>query len=291
MPDPRPLSSPHGRSGSLRGDVHAGRAHPERLGRSCRVSRSARFRQTAAKGAGMAPARQRLFAAFGKPEIGDRIVRRFGMPVHPHPQNVAGPFHLARSERTNLCTRPRCPHVVLTTFAPRRTGVTDVDPSRNVSAASIPEISSSGCAPVCMKRTTDFNGRSAHQSSMSPRAGAVCLRFGLVWRSASKLLRLLGYLGVKAWLTTRAAAPSVAVIRPEAPRISRGSLRLGTVRHGAFGQTDSADQVIQNIVGHRAAKDDCLRVEQVLDDCDGRGQGFDGPVQPALQAKCGLRPL
>ena len=68
----------------------------------------------------MAPMPKRLLAAFREPEIADRIVRRFGMPVHPHGENVAGRMHLAGAQRAK---RGAClaAQVVLPTFAARRT--------------------------------------------------------------------------------------------------------------------------------------------------------------------------
>ena len=81
----------------------------------------------AGEGAGVAPLAQRLDPAFGKAEIGDRVVRGLRMPVHPHVEHVAGALHLAGAQSAEVGPRLGA-DVVLPAFAAGRAGVGQVDP-------------------------------------------------------------------------------------------------------------------------------------------------------------------
>ncbi len=109
---------------------------------------------------------------------------RVSVPLFENPKSTIGSSGLSDSQYilmprisqalsiSAVLSAPRSPESSLPMSfcppSPRFAHAKDrLNPSRMPSAASIADVSSSGWAPVFMKRTTDVSGLRAHQSSMT----------------------------------------------------------------------------------------------------------------------------
>ena len=182
------------------------------------------------------PLFQGFDAAFGEAEIGDRVVWRVAVPIHPHPQDIAGALHLTGSQRTQRRARFGA-DVVLAALAPGRTGIGQVDPIAKRQCRQHAGYFIVGMSAGLHEPDHGFQRPERPPQRHNARRRAVVVDPVLRGGRHHRALGWLTISGTKARLTTSAAAPKVAVMRPDFPRNNRGislSGRLATDRAGRW---------------------------------------------------------
>lgn len=175
----------------------------------------------------MSPMLKRFHPGLGKPEVTYWIFWRLAKPVQAQIQHICRPFHFRSAKHAKGCAGFGA-DVVLAALSSRGTGIADVEP--------IPH--AKGCEHVGYLVVRMRPG--IHEGNDRLKAAERTVERDDAWfkavarnarlvgqRHCGGLSQRAGICGVKARLRIRAAAPNVAVMRPDVPHCRRGRLAFG----------------------------------------------------------------